>query len=132
MKFLKDQPDEKLLKKNAVEKKISWDLDDVDDDDDNEKENDENEKNQKKQNVSAFQQVPKFPEQSAPELKKIRELVRNDFFINHEDYTPPTNQTAEKSKKRKKNKKIPLNLINQHVGARALGSPTIDISLIKI
>ena len=90
MKFLKNQPGERLLKKDAIEKKISWDLDDVDDDDD------ENEKNQKKQNAPASQQAPESPEQPAPELKKIRELMKDDSSINHEDYTPPTNQTAKK------------------------------------
>ena len=100
MKFLKNQPDEKLLKKNAVEKEFFWDLDDVDDDDDEKK---ENEKNQR-QNAPALQQVSEFPEQPAFELKKIRELMKNDFFINHENYTSSTNQTTEKSKKKKTRK----------------------------
>ena len=115
MKFLENQPGGKLLKKNAVEEKFFWDLDDVDDDDDNEKKNDENEKNQKKQNAFAPQQSSeRSSEQPTSESGKIRELVRNDSFINHENYTPSTNQMAEKSKK-KKGKKIPLDLTNQHV-----------------
>ena len=131
MKFLEDQSGGKLLEKNAIEKEIFWNLDDVDDDDDNE--NDENEKNQEDQNAFVPQQFPEeFPEQPAPKSGKIRELIKDDSSINHENYTPPTNQMAEKSKKRKKDKKSSLNLTNQHVGTRALDSLTIDINLIKI
>ena len=43
VKFLKNWSNEKLLKNDAIDEKISWDRDDVDDDDD-----EKNEKNQKK------------------------------------------------------------------------------------